>query len=122
MIVLNTTSQSLQATLAAGTSTTPLDVTVVYYDRLPQASDSEPRYTSQESTISSATVTTICAAPGQDGIVRNVVSIFGYNRDVTSATLAFNKLASTVSTFHKKATLTTGQTLWYEHGFGWAVL
>lgn len=121
MIVLNSSSHTLQATLGGGISTTALDITVVYFDRIPAQTVSEPRYASQETKISSATVTTIANAPGE-GIARNIVNIFGFNADVTSATLAYNKLAGAVSTGIKKHTLTTGQTLTYEHSQGWSVL
>lgn len=121
MIVLHVSSHKLEAALAAGVSTTPLDITVVYYDQLRQTQAVPTLFASQESTVSSATVTTICNAPGE-GTTRNVVTIFGYNRDVTSATLSIDKNLATASTFYKTATLTTKQTLWYEHGDGWEVL
>lgn len=121
MIVLNISSHKLEVGLAAGVSTTPVDITVIFYDRQRQTQPSEPLYSSQESTVSSATVTTICNAPAE-GITRNIVTIFGYNRDVTSATLAIDKNLSNASTFIKKHTLTTGQTLNYEDGQGWSVL
>lgn len=121
MIVLHVSSHKLEATLAAGVSTTALDITVVYFDRPRQTQPSEPLFASQESNVSSATVTTICNAPAE-GVTRNIVTIFGYNRDATSATLSIDKNLATASTFYKKATLTTGQTLWYEHGDGWEVL
>ena len=122
MIVLQTTSQTLRATLAAGISTTPLDLTAVYFDYLPQKMDTQQRFASQEEKVSSATVTTMVAAPAADGIVRNITNLNVYNRDVTSATLTLLKLAGTVSTLQVKQTLTTGQTLVYEHGTGWQVL
>lgn len=126
MIVLQVSSQKLEALLAASTSTTPLDITVVYYDQPRKQNVNTPSvylpfYVSQESTISSATVTTICAAP-IDGVSRCITAIFGYNRDVTSATLTIDKNLGNASTLIKKHTLTTGQTLWYEHGDGWEVL
>lgn len=122
MIILQTTSQSLRATLGAGISTTPLDLTAVYFDYLPQRTDTQQRFASQEETVSSATVTTMVNAPAADGIVRNITNLNVYNRDVTSATLTLLKLAGTVSTLQVKQTLTTGQTLVYEHGTGWQVL
>ena len=122
MIVLQTTSQSLRATLAAGVSTTALDLTAVYFDRLQQRTETQERFASQEEKVSSATVTTMVAAPGADGIVRNSTNLNVYNRAVTSATLTLLKLAGTVSTLQVKQTLTTGQTLVYEHGTGWQVL
>ena len=122
MIVLQTTSQSLRATLAAGVSTTPLDLTAVYFDYLPQRTETQQRFASQEEKVSSATVTTMVAAPAADGIVRNITNVTGYNADVTSATLTITKLAGAVSTIQVKQILTTGQTVVYEHGTGWQVL
>jgi hypothetical protein len=122
VIVLQTTSQTLNATLAAGVSTTALDMTAVYFDYLPQRTDSQQRFASQEEKVSSATVTTMVSAPGADGIVRNITNLNIYNRDVTSATLTLLKQAGAVSTLQIKQTLTTGQTLVYEHGTGWQVL
>jgi hypothetical protein len=123
MIVLNTSSQKLEAILAAGVSATPLDITVVYYDTLPQRLDTLQwqRYGSQEATLSSATVTTIADAPGE-GIVRSITNIFSFNRDSGNVVLSIKKNRGTASTFYKQQTLTPGQTLTYEHGDGWEVL
>lgn len=118
MIVLNVSSHRLEAALGGGVSTTAVDITVVYYDRQRQTQPSEPLYASQESTVSSATVTTVCNAP-PEGVTRNIVTIVGYNRDVTSVTLSINKNLATASTFYNTTTLVTKQKTWYEHGFGW---
>lgn len=122
MIVLATTSHTLRATLTVGVSTTPLDLTAVYFDYLPQTTETQQRFASQEEKVSSATVTTMVAAPGADGIVRNITNLNVYNRDVTTATVTLLKLAGAVSTIQVQQTLTTGKTLVYEHGTGWQVL
>lgn len=122
MIVLTTTTEILQATLGGGVSTTALDLMVVFWDYLPQVTETKQRNADQTGKISSATVSTMLAAPGVPGVVRNVQTIFAYNADVTSATLKINKLSGAVSTIIKQQVLTTGQTLTYEDGFGWQVL
>lgn len=123
MIVLTASSQSLQAVMAASTSTAQLQLTAVFYDELPQLSDApRPRYAMSVTTTLNTAVVTLVQAPAADNIVRNITNIFGYNSDFTTATLQF-QIGSTVTTIQKKHALVQGQTLTYEHqGNGWSVL
>ena len=122
MIVLQTATASLKAVLAASTSTTQLHLTGIYYDYLPQRTDSQPRYALSVSTTLNLTAVSVVLAPGDDNIVRNIQSVTVYNADVTSATVTVKIVDGSSDTTLKKHTLTTGQSLVYEHGMGWQAL
>ena len=123
MIVLQVSSHSLEAKLAATVATNPLDVTVVYYD-LPQRNiDAQQlRYASQESAVSSATAVTIANAPGE-GLVRYITNICVFNRDTSSFNIVtILKNLTSVSSFYKQHNVSTGLTLEYSHGYGWQLI
>jgi hypothetical protein len=123
MIVLQTTSQSLRAVLTASTSTTQFDLTAIYFDYLPQRTDTNPRNALSVTTTLNLTSVTLVPAPAADGIVRNISNVFSNNADVTTQTLIIKLVDGAAEKIQVKRMLSTGQTLQYEHGgAGWSVL
>lgn len=122
MIVLTTTSQTLQAVLSASTSTTQLDSTAVFYDSLPQITERLQRFASQLANTLNTTDVAIVSAPAADGIARNITNLTIYNRDVTTATLTVKIDDAGSEKIQVKQTLAVGESLVYEHGTGWQIL
>jgi hypothetical protein len=120
VIVLNTTSQSFRVA-ATDVSSARVYLTAVYFDTLPQSAETKERRTNQMTSTSSAAVVVAVSSAGV-GMVRNIENFTAHNGTLTSATLDLGIVDGAVTTFQLKQTLTTGQSLVYEHGTGWQKL
>lgn len=123
MIRLDTTTKKLEIKLGGSHTTTAPKVTTSYYDvrSTEKLDNSEYRYTSTISTTNGTTDVTIVAAPGQVGTTRNIDGIIVYNGDSVSATVTIKIDDGGTETTLINKTLTSAQSLFYEHGVGWQV-
>jgi len=123
MIRLDTTTKKLEIKLGGAHTTTAPKVTVTYYDvrSVEKLDNSEYRHTSTNTTTNGSTDVTICAAPAQVGTTRNIDGIMVYNADSVNATVTikFDDGGTEYPIINK--TLSSAQSLFYEHGAGWQV-
>lgn len=126
MIRLDKTTRKLQIVLGGAKTTNDCDVTVSYYDVPSQTKPTfeEYRGATQVASSNGTTDADICAAPSINGTVRNVDTIHVYNKDTANVQATVKMVDSTgpVTTILVRQTLTTLQTLMYEHGAGWKIL
>lgn len=123
MIRLDTPTKKLEIRLSGVHTTTAPKVTVSYYDvrSTEKLDNSEYRYNSTTSTTNGTTDVTIVAAPGQVGTTRNIDGIIVYNGDTVSASVTIKIDDGGTETTLINKTLTSAQSLFYEHGVGWQV-
>lgn len=123
MIRLDSTTRKLEVILAGAKTTVDAKVTVSYYDVPAQTKNdfSEYRGVTQVATTNGAADVTICNAPTGNA-VRNVDTIQVHNADTANITATVKMDDGGTETPLVKQTLTTGQTLMYEHGSGWKIL
>ena len=119
MIYLDTTTRKLQAVLAGAVAANQPKVSVFFYDVLPQSSSSVRRGAPQISTLNSNTDVDICDAPVLQGIIRNIHTIFVYNRDTSAVTVTIKIDDAGTETELVKQTLSAGSSLIYEDQRGW---
>lgn len=122
MIYLDTEVSVLRAHIAGAPATTNPTYNVFFHEVRSQAKPTFEEYKGGRSSglLSGATPVNICAAPAK-GITRDIEHISIYNADTASvvATVGIYDGTSWLLIVH---TLTTLQTLCYEHGSGWSVL
>lgn len=119
MIYLDTTTRKLQAVLGGAVAANQPKVSVFFYDVLPQSGSAVRRGAPQISTLNSTTDVDICAAPILQGIIRNIHTIFVYNRDTSAVTVTIKIDDSGTETELVKQTLSSGSSLIYEDQRGW---
>lgn len=120
MIVLQASTQTLQAVLGGAVATNQLDVTCVFFDQLRQATDSEPRRAHKLTPTNNTTDVAIVAAPGE-GIVRNISHVTVFNKDTVSATVTIKIDDGGTEYGQIKRTLPPDGTLEYTSAYGWRV-
>jgi hypothetical protein len=126
MLRLDRTTRVLQAVLAGAKATLDAQCTVCYYDVPARAKTDNSEYigaTNVQDT-NGITAVTICAAPPDVSIIRNIDFITVYNRDTAAITLTIQIYNSTgpATTILIKKTLAVGETLTYEVNGGWQVI
>lgn len=122
MIPLTSTTDKLQAFLAAAAATTNPTVTVVFYD-VPQhakTDTSDYRRTRQFTVLAGTAETDICAAPGQ-GTIRHIEYINIYNADTANVTVTVAVDDNATNRILRKAALSPAQTLFWTPEHGWQI-
>ena len=119
MIYLDTTTRKLQAVLAGAVAANQPKVSVFFYDVLPQSSSSVRRGAPQISTLNSTTDVDICDSPVLQGIIRNIHTIFVYNKDTAAVTVTVKIDDAGTETELVKQIVAVGSSLIYEDQRGW---
>lgn len=123
MIYLDTPNKKLEIVLGSTVTTNQLEVSAFYYDTIPtDNSAAQNRGGVKNSLTNNTTDVTIVAAPSGVGRVRNVHTIFVYNKDTVSATVTIKLDNSGSETVFVKQTIRTNEGLVYEDQSGWTVL
>lgn len=117
MLILDTTTKSLEVKLAGAVSANELPVTAHYTDI------TTTLYTpgSNDTQTNGATAVTIVAAPGAS-TQRHVESISVYNADTAAATVTIQLNNNSTLRIITKVTLQAGEQLFYEDGMGWQII
>lgn len=121
MIVLQASTQKLQAVLGGNVTTTQLSVTTVFYDHLQQRTDTTQRNAHKVTTTNNTTDVDIVAAPA-DSVVRNISNVTVYNKDSAAATVTVKMDDDGTETILVSQSLAASESLIYEHGTGWQIL
>lgn len=124
MIRLHRTDTKLQAFLAGAPATTNPTVTVFYKDDTPQETlqgGTLSKGNVQFTVLAAGTETDICAAPGQ-GAVREIDALTVFNADTASVIVTVCIDDNGTNRILIKRTLTTLQSLHYEHSSGWQII
>jgi len=116
MIILNSTTQTLAATLGGTPSTDQPDVAVFYRDL--RAEDAREGYGSQLSETTGTSVKTILDAP-RAGVVRLIDEISIVNLDTSSATVQIELYDGATPRTLYKVTLATLESAIYNTNTGW---
>src|SRR5688572_2858332 len=124
MITLHKTTTKLEIVLAGAITTNQLEVASWYNDLSPvvTADTFYPKFFPKYVSTNNTTDVSIVDAPGTQGVIRQVASIFVYNKDTTAATVTIKKDDAGTETILVKVTVATGESLYYESGRGWYVL
>lgn len=118
MIVLNTTTRQLELDLAASSST-PLDIVVVFKDI--RSEGEQDSFGAQLSTSNGTTDVVICSAP-LSGVIRSIETVsVGSNSLTVAPTVRIYYDESGTEYDIMTATLATGEQLYYEDKEGWSV-
>ena len=120
-IILDTTSSLLEIDLAGAVTTTQLAVVACYRDWLSQID--QPQQASTQVTLTNDTTeATICDAPGDSNVSREVFYLHVSNRDTVAAvvTLRYQDATSQYAIIVK--TLNPSQALIYGANFGWQII
>lgn len=122
MIRLTNTTIKLQIVLAGAITTNQLKITCGWVDQNPQ--NEFTRGGQQQATSNSTTDVDLVNAlgTGKDNYVRNIDSIFVYNRDTASATVIIKTDDGGTEFEIVRRTLLTLEMLAYEHSKGWYTL
>ena len=122
MIRLPNTTIKLQIVLGGAVTTNQLKITCGWIDQNPQ--NEFTRGGQQQATSNSTTDVDLVSAlgTGKDNYVRNIDSIFVYNRDTVSATVIIKTDDGGTEFEIVRRTLLTLETLAYEHGVGWYIM
>ena len=126
MIRLDRTTRILQAILAGAKTTNDAQCVVGFYDVPTRAKNDFSEYAGATNVqdTNGGTVVTICAAPPDVGIVRNIdfISVHNYDSAAITVTVQIYNSTGTVTTRLHKDTLNAGQTLTWSRGGIWQVL
>jgi hypothetical protein len=121
MIILDTTTKTLEIGLAGSVTTTEPHVTVCYYDTISQTKTdfSEPRRATKLTKTSGVTPVTICDAPTIIGAARCIFYICIHNADNTSATITVRIDDGGTDYRQYSHAVPAGHSLIYDSGNGW---
>ena len=119
MIYLHSPSQKLQAVLAGAVAANQPEVSLFFFDHVPQATTTVRRGANKISTLNSTTDVDICDAPALQGIIRNIHTIIIYNKDTSAVTVTVKIDDGGTETILVKQTLAVGESMMYEEQRGW---
>lgn len=119
MYILNTPTRKLQV-LLGGSVSTELDVVCHYEDIIYGEEDEGIAATTNKTT--GTTPVDVVPAPQRAGAVRRVEALSVYNNNSADVTLTIRINDNATLYNLLSITLATGQQLYYEDQFGWAVL
>ena len=122
MIYLDATTKKLQLVLGGAVSANQLEISTFYFDTVRRLTANNPIGGSQVSTSNNTTDVDIVDAPGTNGTVRNIHTIFINNKDTATATITVKIDNNGTETILVKQAIRTGESLVYEDQSGWEVL
>ena len=124
MIRLHASDKKLQAFLAGAAATTNPTVSVSFYDvpNKEKPDYSEYRGGMQYTVLAGATETDVCAAPPDNGTVRNIDYICIYNTDSASVDVTVCVDDATTNRIQVKMTLATTESAVWTPASGWNVV
>lgn len=123
MIYLDATTKTLQLAMSAAPATTQPQITTFFYDLIPQATlPTRTRGGLKVTTGSGITDVNIVAAPGVQGTIRNIHTIFINNRDTAAITCIVKLDDNGTETIYARQILQIDETLVYEDGNGWSLV
>lgn len=120
MIILDTSSRSLEVDLAGAVTTNELPCIVCFKDKVDNSVQPEKGAT-QLTTTAGTTDTVICAAP-RAGVSREILYVNIFNRDTVAATVIVRLEVGSGTWTLQSQTLQVNEALVYEHGMGWQVV
>lgn len=121
MIYLDTPTKSLKLVLGGAVSANQPEITVNYYDQIPASTTTVVRGAQKVTTANNTTAVTIVAAPGLQGIIRNVKSIQINNKDTATVSIIVYVDDNGSQTRQVKQSVRTNETLQYEDLAGWTL-
>ena len=124
MIRLHASDKKLQAFLAGAAATTNPTVTVSFYDvaNKEKPDFSEYRGGMQYTVLAGATETDVCAAPPDNGTVRNIDHMTVYNADTAAVVVSVCVDDGGTNRILVKQTLNVAETLGYSAQMGWYII
>ncbi len=122
MIYLDSPAKSLMLVLDAVVATNQLDISLDYFDVVPQSTTTTRRGGVQTSSSNGISDVTISSAPATQGIIRNIHTIFINNKDTATRIVTVKLDDGGSQKILIKQTLASGDSLVYEDNRGWEVL
>jgi hypothetical protein len=126
MIRLDRTTRIMQAILAGAKATLDAQCTVCYYDVPARTKMDNSEYVgaTTEQDTNGTNAVTICDAPPDVAIIRNIdfISIHNYDTAAITVTVQIYNSTGPVTTRLMKKMLNIGESLVYEVNGGWQVL
>jgi hypothetical protein len=119
LIYLDFPTKKIQAVLAGAVTANQPEVSLFFFDHVPQATTTVRRGAQKVSTLNSTTDVDICDAPVLQGIVRNVHTIIIYNKDTAAVSVTVKLDDAGTETVLVKQTLAAGESMMYEDQRGW---
>ncbi len=116
-MILDSTILKLEAVLAAAVAANQPEATVNFTTWNTDGVESKP--STFRVALNSITDVTLLAAPGTQGVVREVKRLSIYNKDTASVTVTVKTDDGTTERIERKVTLLVGETLAFERGRGW---
>ena len=124
VIQLDSTTKKLEISLSGAITTNQPHITVCFHDVPAQTKTdfSDYRGAPKLTKANSTTAVTICEAPAQNNVTRNVTYISIYNADTVACTVNLRIDDAGTDYTQVLQTLAVGETLAYQAGGGWQVL
>lgn len=122
MIYLDFTTKKLQVVLSGAVTTNQMEISVYYYDMIPQATTTLRRGGTKVAMSNNTTDVDIMDAPTLHGTVRNVHTIMIHNKDTVTQTVTVKLDDAGTETILVKQSVAAGESLTYEDNAGWEIL
>lgn len=123
MIVLDTSTKTLELVLGAAHTTNALEYNIVFYDvpRIAIVDNAEYIRGHSHGQSNGTTTVTILTAP-PDSVSRNVELLSVYNKDTIEQSVTLKYDIAATERILLKAPLRPGETLTFTRGGGWQIL